>query len=597
MTYEAPLQDMMFVLENLCGLSEIAHLPGLEDSTPDMVYAILEEAGKFSGQILAPLNKTGDAEGLGFDDGAVTTPKGWSDAYKTLVEMGWNSPTAAPDHGGMGLPAVVNACIQEMFNGANTAFQLCSLLTQGAIEAIEGYSAPELQAVYLPKLVSGEWTGTMNLTEPQAGSDLAAIRSKAVPEGDHYRVSGQKIFITYGEHDMAENIIHLVLARLPDAPEGVKGISLFIVPKFMINADGSLGGRNDVRCVSIEHKLGIHASPTCTLSFGDNGGAVGYLVGAPHHGLQYMFAMMNSARLGVGLQGVGIAEHAGQIASAYAADRKQGGKHGVAGSVAIIEHPDIRRMLGLIKARTQAARALAYRAAASSDFAHRDPSADARAKHQRRVDLMIPIVKGWSTEMGILAASLGVQIHGGMGYIEETGAAQHYRDARITTIYEGTTGIQALDLMGRKLLRDQGFAMAELAEDMRQSAARLAGASGHGVDWPAQQTMLLAAVDMVEETTQWLLARNDPAEGQAAASALLEMFGICTGAWVMADSALAAAEKLAAGETAEHLKSKLRIVEFYRGQVFPQAKALKNAIIGGSDSVVALTKADLGVVA
>jgi 3-(methylthio)propanoyl-CoA dehydrogenase len=377
----------------------------------------------------------------------------------------------------------------------------------------------------------------------------------------------------------------------------VKGISLFIVPKFMVNADGSLGDRNDVRCVSIEHKLGIHASPTCSLSFGDNGGAIGYLVGEPHRGLQYMFAMMNSARLGVGLQGVGIAEHAGQIATAYAADRKQGGKHGVEGSVAIIEHPDVRRMLGLIKARTQATRALAYRAAASSDFAQRATSDEARAKHQRRVDLMIPIVKGWSTEMGVVAASLGVQVHGGMGYIEETGAAQHYRDARITTIYEGTTGIQALDLMGRKLLRDQGFAMAELVQEMRESAAKLGAASGHGVDWAAQQDMLLDAVDMIEDATQWLLARNDPAEGQAAATALLEMFGICTGAWVMADSALAAAQRLNDGETTDFLKSKLRIAEFYRGQVYPQAKALKQSITKGSDSVVALTNADLGVVA
>ncbi|MCA8882861.1 MAG: acyl-CoA dehydrogenase family protein, partial [Rhodobacteraceae bacterium] len=324
MAYAAPLQDMRFVLHELCDLEAVASLPGLEDASPDMIDAILDEAGKYAGQVLSPLNRTGDLAGLGFDAGQVTTPDGWLEAYNTLVEMGWNSPSAAPDHGGMGLPFVVNACIQEMFHGANMSFQLCPMLTQGAIEALEVYASEDLKEAYLPKLVTGEWTGTMNLTEPQAGSDLAAIRSKAVPEGDHYLVSGQKIFITYGEHDLTDNIIHLVLARLPDAPEGVKGISLFVVPKFLVNADGSLGARNDVRCVSIEHKLGIHASPTCTLSFGDEGGATGYLVGAPNKGLQYMFAMMNNARLNVGIQGIGVAEHACQDAAAYAAERKQG---------------------------------------------------------------------------------------------------------------------------------------------------------------------------------------------------------------------------------------------------------------------------------
>jgi len=393
MTYSARLEEMQFILEDLCGLEDIATLPGLEDATPDMVAAILEEAAKFAGQVLSPLNATGDQEGLGFDDGAVTTPKGWSEAYGQIVEMGWNSSTAAPGHGGMGLPQVVNACIQEMFQGANASFQLCPMLTQGAIEAIEGYASDELKETYLPKLVTGEWTGTMNLTKPQAGSDLAAIRSKAEPKDDHFLVSGQKIFITYGEHDMAENIIHLVLARLPDAPEGVKGISLFVVPKFLVNADGSLGARNDVRCVSIEHKLGIHASLTCTLAFGDNGGAVGYLVGAPNKGLQYMFAMMNNARLNVGLQGIGIAEHATQHAISYAMERTQGGTPEGAAPT-IMGHPDVRRMLGLMTSRTQAARILAYRAARSLDYAQRATDADIRAYHQRRVDLLIPVAKG-----------------------------------------------------------------------------------------------------------------------------------------------------------------------------------------------------------
>ena len=596
MTYQAPIQDMMFVLEDLCDLSGLSALPGMEDATPDMVAAILSEAGKFAGQVLAPLNQVGDESGLGFADGDVTTPQGWSDAYRTLVEMGWNSPTAAPEHGGMGLPAAVNACIQEMFAGANTAFQLCTMLTQGAIEAIEGYASDELKETYLPNLVSGTWTGTMNLTEPQAGSDLAAIRTRAVPAGDHFRITGQKIFITYGDHDLAENIIHLVLARLPDAPAGVKGISLFVVPKFHINRDGTLGARNDVRCVSIEHKLGIHASPTCTLSFGDAGGAIGHLVGEPNRGLQYMFAMMNNARLNVGIQGIGIAERAGQGAAAYAAERRQGAAPGAEGPVAIIEHPDVRRMLGLIRARTEAARAIACRAAAALDQARLNPDPDLRARYQRRVDLMIPVVKGWSTEMGILSASLGVQVHGGMGYVEETGAAQHLRDVRITTIYEGTTGIQALDLVGRKLIRDNGTALAELVEAMRASLDTLDDGLGGGTDWAAHRQMLADAIGALEAATEWLVARaqSNQADPQAAATATLDLFGICLGAWAMADSAVAAARRLQAGENAPHLRSKLRIAEFYRSQIFPQAAAARAAAEGAA-AVLALGPEDFGV--
>ena len=596
MTYQAPIQDMMFVLEDLCDLSGLSALPGMEDATPDMVAAILSEAGKFAGQVLAPLNQVGDESGLGFADGDVTTPQGWSDAYRTLVEMGWNSPTAAPEHGGMGLPAAVNACIQEMFAGANTAFQLCTMLTQGAIEAIEGYASDELKETYLPNLVSGPWTGTMNLTEPQAGSDLAAIRTRAVPAGDHFRITGQKIFITYGDHDLAENIIHLVLARLPDAPAGVKGISLFVVPKFHINRDGTLGARNDVRCVSIEHKLGIHASPTCTLSFGDAGGAIGHLVGEPNRGLQYMFAMMNNARLNVGIQGIGIAERAGQGAAAYAAERRQGAAPGAEGPVAIIEHPDVRRMLGLIRARTEAARAIACRAAAALDQARLNPDPDLRARYQRRVDLMIPVVKGWSTEMGILSASLGVQVHGGMGYVEETGAAQHLRDVRITTIYEGTTGIQALDLVGRKLIRDNGTALAELVEAMRASLDTLDDGLGGGTDWAAHRQMLADAIGALEAATEWLVARaqSNQADPQAAATATLDLFGICLGAWAMADSAVAAARRLQAGENAPHLRSKLRIAEFYRSQIFPQAAAARAAAEGAA-AVLALGPEDFGV--
>ncbi|MCV2881253.1 acyl-CoA dehydrogenase [Actibacterium sp. XHP0104] len=594
MTYTAPLDDMLFVLEDLCGLEDVAQLPGLEDASPDMVAAILEEAGKFAGQVLAPLNVVGDTKGLGFDAGDVTTPEGWADAYNQIVEMGWNSPSADPDHGGMGLPMVVNTCIQEMFQGANSAFQLCPMLTQGAIEAIEGYASDDLKHTYLPKLVSGEWTGTMNLTEPQAGSDLAAIRSKAVPEGDHYRVSGQKIFITYGEHDMAENIIHLVLARLPDAPAGVKGISLFVVPKVLVNADGSLGDKNDVRCVSIEHKLGIHASPTCTLAFGDNGGAIGYLVGEPNKGLQYMFTMMNNARLNVGVQGIGIAEHATQDAVAYAMERKQGATQ--SGADTIMGHPDIRRMLGLMKSRTEAARVLACRAARSLDYVTRSQDADQRAYHQRRVDLLIPVVKAWSTELAVNSASLGVQIHGGMGYIEETGAAQHLRDARITTIYEGTTGIQSLDLVGRKIIRDRGAAALELVAEMRETATALAARNGSGVEWAGMAAAVEDAAKMIEETTNWLVAQNGH-EPLAAAVNVLEMFGIALGAWAMGDAALAAATRIENGRGSAHLTAKLSVVRFYFANVFPLARALQAIATSGAGSVLDLGPEDLGAIA
>jgi 3-(methylsulfanyl)propanoyl-CoA dehydrogenase len=594
MTYAAPVQDMSFVLHNLCNLDEVSQLPGLEDATPDMIDAILDEAAKYAGQVLSPLNRVGDLAGLGFDDGKVTMPDGWAGAYQTLVEMGWNSPAANPEHGGMGLPYVVNACIQEMFQGANMAFQLCPMLTQGAIEALEGYASEDLQNTYLPKLVTGEWTGTMNLTEPQAGSDLAAIRSKATPEGDHYRIKGQKIFITHGEHDMTDNIIHLVLARLPDAPAGVKGISLFLVPKFLLDASGAPGEANDLRCVTIEHKLGIHASPTCSLSFGDNAGAIGYLIGEPNRGLEYMFAMMNNARLSVGLQGIGVSEHALQDAARYAAERKQGGAPGVEGSAPIIMHPDIRRMLGIMKGRTEAARILAYRAAASLDFAHRSTDPETRAFHQRRVDLLIPVVKGGSTEMSVQVASLGVQVHGGMGYVEETGVAQHLRDARITTIYEGTTGIQALDLIGRKILRDKGAAVAEIVADMRASAEALGAADGDAADWATLSDTVAQGAEAVEKATAWILASVKDVPGAPLASAVnvLELFNIALGAWAMGDAALAAARQVADGENPAGAQSKIRLAEFYARQVFPETDARLNAAMNGADAVLGLSADD-----
>jgi alkylation response protein AidB-like acyl-CoA dehydrogenase len=430
--YLAPTQEMQFVLEQIAGLEEVAKLPGYEEATPDMVQAILEEAGKFAAEALAPLNVVGDQQGAKLVDGKVKEADGFAKAYAEFVENGWASLSGSVDFDGQGLPKVVGTAVDEMWQTANLAFSLCPMLTHGSIDAVQHHGSDAQKALYLPRLISGQWTGTMNLTEPQAGSDLSVVRCKAVPNGDHYLISGQKIFITWGDHEMAENVIHLVLARTPDAPAGTRGISLFIVPKFMVDADGNLGERNDAYAVSLEHKMGIHASPTCVMSFGDNGGAVGYLVGEENKGLAYMFTMMNNARLNVGLQGVSISERAYQLASAYAEDRVQGG-------VPIIQHPDVKRMLLLMKTQTEAARMLAYRAFAHMDFAERSDDVETRKRNQAWVDLLTPIVKAWITEMAQEVTSLGVQVHGGMGFIEETGAAQYMRDARIIPIYEGTT--------------------------------------------------------------------------------------------------------------------------------------------------------------
>ncbi len=469
--YNPPLREIRFALDCLAGLPGIAALPGFEEATPDLTDSILDEAAKIAAGVLAPLNRAGDLDGAKLVETGVRTTPGWSDAWTTLIDGGWNSLPYSADFGGMGLPQVLNLAVQEMWQSANMAFALCPMLTQGAANAIEAYGSEDQKARYLPKMVTGEWTGTMNLTEPLAGSDLAAVRSRAVPEADGYRISGQKIFITYGDHDLTENIVHLVLARLPDAPAGVKGISLFIVPKVL--ADGTA---NDVACVSLEHKLGIHGSPTAVLAFGDNGGAWGELIGEPNRGLEYMFAMMNHARVNVGLQGLAIAERAYQQARAYARERKQGKPVGWTGNgAAIVEHPDVRRMLMSMKARIEAMRGLLYRVAADHDVAHAHPDPEVRAAAQRRVDLLTPVAKGWCTETGIELASIGVQVHGGMGYIEETGAAQHWRDSRITTIYEGTTGIQANALVGRGVLRDGGATVAELIAEIGAEGRALAG--------------------------------------------------------------------------------------------------------------------------
>ena len=585
--YTAPLKDMKFVLNELAGMAEVAKLPGCEDATPDTVDAILEEAAKFTTEVLDPLNWTGDQEGSQWKDGAVKTPKGFKEAYKQFVEGGWNGLPLDPEWGGQGLPKLVSTPVTEMVTSANMAFSLCPLLTQGAIEALLLCGSDQLKKTFLDKMVSGAWTGTMNLTEPQAGSDLALLRSKAVREGDHYRISGQKIFITYGEHDMTENIVHLVLARTPDAPPGVKGISLFVVPKFMVKPDGSLGERNTAVCASIEHKLGIHASPTAVMVF-DN--AVGYLVGEENKGLSYMFVMMNAARFGVGMEGVAIAERAYQRALAYAKDRMQGNDlAGGAKTVAIINHPDVRRMLMLMKSQTEAMRALAYVVAGAMDAAHRHPDKATRQQNQAFAELMIPVVKGWSTETGIDVASLGVQIHGGMGFIEETGAAQHLRDARITTIYEGTTGIQANDLVSRKILRDGGASLQSLVLELRSFEAELAKVA----DLEVLTRGLREGREAIEAAGAWLQANHarHPAAPGAASYHVLMLLGTVTGGWQLARGALMAHARLAAGATGpdrDFFKAKVVTARFYAEQFLPLATAHLRALQAGPDTLLAL---------
>jgi alkylation response protein AidB-like acyl-CoA dehydrogenase len=582
--YVAPLKDMRFVLNELAGLAEVAKLPGYAEATPDTVDAILEEAAKFAGGVLDPLNHTGDKEGSQWKDGAVTTPRGFKEAYRQYVEGGWCALPFESEWGGQGLPKLVATAVEEMLTSANMSFSLCPLLTQGAIHALILAGSDQLKKTYLQKMVAGQWTGTMNLTEPQAGSDLALVRSKAVREADHYRISGQKIFITYGEHDLAENIVHLVLARTPDAPEGVKGISLFIVPKFMVKPDGSLGERNGAKCASIEHKLGIHASPTAVMVYEN---AIGYLVGEENKGLSYMFIMMNAARFSVGLEGVSIAERAFQRALAYARERMQGRDLAGGGTVPIIRHPDVRRMLMLMKSQTEAARALAYVVAAALDAAARHPDAKMRQHNQAFVDLMIPVVKGWSTETGIEVASLGIQVHGGMGFIEETGAAQHLRDARITTIYEGTTGIQANDLVGRKIAREGGATAKAWLAQLKAFDAELAK-SGNA-DVTAIRAALACGALAVGESVDYIVATagKDVMSAFAGAVPFLKLMGIVAGGWQMARAALAAEKKLASSDRAFYA-AKLSTARFYADQVLVQAPALRDTVVKGATAVMAV---------
>ncbi len=594
--YNAPLRDMKFVLQELAGLEQVAQLPGCEEASPDLVDAILEGACNFASGVLAPLNVVGDQNGVKLENGTVKTAPGWGAAYKQFVDSGWNALSCTPLHGGQGLPRLVSMLVEEMWNSANISFALCPMLTRGAIEAIELRGSDVLKETYLPKMVSGEWTGTMNLTEPAAGSDLAAIRTRAVLQGDGtYKIFGQKVFITYGDHDMTDNVIHLVLARTPDAPEGVKGISLFVVPKFMLNANGTPGERNDAYCVSVEHKLGIHASPTCVMAFGDHGGATSYLVGEENQGLAYMFIMMNAARFSVGLEGIGLSERAYQHAVAYARGRVQGTELGVksGGKVAILRHPDVRRMLMLMKSQTEAMRAVACVVAAATDAARCHPDESVRKENQSFVDLMIPIVKGWSTENSIDIASLGVQIHGGMGFIEETGAAQYLRDARITTIYEGTTGIQANDLIGRKVARESGQTIKALIANMRKVEAELAAFSGTSdSEMVAIHRAFAAAIRSLEAAVSYIVATygNQVQSASVGAVPFLKLFGVVTGGWQMARAALVSKQRLAegSGEVAFY-KTKITTARFFADHVLSQATSLSYAVINGADGALQIS--------
>lgn len=588
--YAAPIADMRFAATRLAGFAEIAALPGGEDLSDELLVSILEQGAKFAGGALAPLNRLGDLQGSRLENGVVRTPDGWAAAYRAFIDGGWNAVPFESGYGGQGLPWLVATALQEMWHSANMAFALCPMLTQAVVEAIGRHGSPQLKALFLPKLVSGQWSGTMNLTEPQAGSDLAAIRTRAVRQGDHYRISGQKIFITYGDHELAENIVHLVLARTPEAPAGVKGISLFVVPKHLVGADGVLDGRNDLRCVSLEHKMGIHASPTAVMSYGDNGGAFGLLVGEENKGLQYMFTTMNNARLSVGLQGVAIAQRALQKAASFARERVQSRDiaDGDAKPVTIIHHPDIRRMLLTMRALTEASRALAYFVAAKLDTANRHPDPAKRRAAQAIVDLLIPVVKGWSSEIGSEAAAMGVQIHGGMGYIEETGAAQFMRDAKIAEIYEGTNGIQANDLIGRKLTRDGGATAKSFIAAMRSLDGALDATAAELSPLRAALAKGLASLDAA---TDWILAHRarDPRDAAAGAMPYLRLWGTVAGGWLMAKAALAAKAELAAGEgDPAFLRAKIITARFYGEHILPRASAHEAAATAGAGTLMAM---------
>ncbi len=581
--YTAPLKEMQFALEAVAGLESIAQLPGLEDAQPDLVAAALDEANKLANGVMSPLQRVGDTQPPVIENGVVRTSPGWIDAYKQYVEGGWNGPCFDPEIGGGGLPWLVGTALSEMWGSACMSFSLGPLLTQGAIDLLEAHGTDDQKAKYLKRMVSGEWTGTMNLTEPQAGSDVGALRSRARPEGDHYRISGQKIFISYGDHDMAENIIHMVLARIDGAPEGIRGVSLFLVPKFLVNDDGSLGDRNDLRPVSLEHKIGIHGSPTCVMAYGDNEGSIGWLVGKENGGIQAMFTMMNNARLGVGLQGLSIAEAALQQATEFAAERRQG-KDILTGedNVPIAQHPDVKRMLVNMRAETEAMRALCYWVAGRLDESRRMTDADERAKAQRMLDLLIPVVKAYSTDRGVEVASTNIQIHGGMGFIEETGAGQVWRDSRIAPIYEGANGVQAMDLLGRKLGRDQGAAMAELIADIR------AELSGIGGDLETARTQVQSGVDAIERATAAQVTAFNDRIGIAAAGACdyLDLTGRVVCAWLLLKGAAAARDW--AGDDAGFAENRIAIARYFATRMLPPAIALAATMEDSAEAVMAV---------
>ncbi len=591
MTYTAPVAEQRFVLDTIADLPGLAALPGFDGATPDMVDAILGEAAKLSANDFAALNAVGDKAGARLANDVVTLPPGFADAYARYIEGGWAGLGAKPEFGGQGLPFVLACAVQEQLTSANMAFSLCMMLSQGAIEALQGHASRELQETYLARLITGEWTGTMNLTESQAGSDVGALRTRASDHGDGtYRLDGGKIYITWGEHDCAANIVHLVLARLPDAPPGTKGLSLFLAPKFLPDANGDFTVRNDLRAVGLEHKLGIHASPTCTMAFGEHGRCVAFLVGAEGGGMRGMFTMMNHARINVGLQGVAIAERAYQGALAFARDRVQSAKFGVGGaSVRIIEHADVRRMLMTMKATTEAARALTYFTAAAVDRGHATHDAAAGGL----ADLLTPVTKSWCTDSGVEMASLGIQVFGGMGFVEETGAAQHLRDARIAPIYEGTNGIQALDLVGRKLGMDGGAHWRALFTEIRQDIRDLPPKG----DLAMLKPYLDDALAALESATVWLTGHRDAAaltDAAAGATPYLKMFGITVGGWLLARQAVAAAERLAAGDSDPgFLRAKIVTARFFAEQIVPQATALLGPVTRGAELLYAIPEADL----
>ena len=593
--YEAPLKEILFALEEVAGLSEVAELPGYKEAGAETIAAIFEAAGTFSGEVLAPINKEGD-RGCTFKDGQVTTAPGFRDAYQRFVADGWNAVAFDPEFGGQGMPWVVTTALQEIWNSGSVAFAACPMLTQAAVEALYHHGTEAQKAKYLPKLVSGEWTGTMNLTEPQAGTDLGAIRTRAEDDGPGksggggYLLKCQKIFITHGEHDFVPNIIHMVLARHPGGPAGHKGLSLFVAPKFLVNDDGSLGARNDVTCVSIEHKLGLHGSPTCVMAYGEKDGAVAELVGDPLQGLPHMFTMMNNARLTVGVQGLGIAERATQHAAAYARMRVQSPVVGApaGASLPILHHADVRRNLATMRALTQGARALAYFMAGALDRAKKHPDAAERKRQQALVDLMIPIVKAWSTDQGVRVSSLGVQVHGGAGFIEQTGAAQFYRDARIFPIYEGTNGIQAIDLVGRKIQRDEGRAMHDLIAIMSDN---LKAFGVQGEDLPALHDRLMPALQRLGSGTDYILmaGKTDPNLALAVAQPYLNLCGTVIAGWLLAKSALAASKRLAAGDSdTGFLKGKIAMARFYADNILAESNGHLSQINGGAKSLLAI---------